>query len=237
MISKTQNGMKEGLAFLGLPNFPLSFVPGESLRLCGHDMREEVNGMIHAWMTNDKSDFYKSLLHIKEVVEKPMLTEEEYDLMEESKKADWVRTRAPDGTVMYAGKHDAAPAQDDDDDDDEVIDVTPAGARLEDAGSQPPATGQPAPAAAESQHPDEEDWYALLGVEPQASLQEIRLKFRSLMMFHHPEKGGDVNKFQQLNKAYAVLCDQKKRQEFDSQLASRRQNAGSGGYPTKAFVD
>lgn len=64
--------------------------------------------------------------------------------------------------------------------------------------------------------PEAEDYYSLLGVDPQASLHEIRAKFRALVIAEHPEKGGDPKRFQQLNKAYGVLSDQKKRSEFDS---------------------
>lgn len=236
MISKTQNGMKEGLSTLGLPVFPLEFIPGSSLKLCGHDVREEVNGMIHAWMTNDKDDFYRSLLQIKEIVAKPMLTEEEFQMMEA--KHEWVKTRAQDGRIMYTTRDGVSPSQqmsqqdDEDDDDDEVIDVTPAGTPLPIAAKGAPAPQPSSATVGGTSADDEENYYSILDVDPQASLQEIRIKFRSLVVQHHPERGGDVKQFQKLNKAYSVLSDHRKRQEFDALLAG----PVSGGYPSK-FVD
>merc|ERR1719359_800108 len=53
MISRTLQGMKEGLRLLQLPDYPLKFIPGREMHLCGHDVREVVNEMIHAWMTDE----------------------------------------------------------------------------------------------------------------------------------------------------------------------------------------
>lgn len=237
IMSKTAHGMKEGLETLGLPSFPLVFVPGQKLILCGRNVREEVNGMIHAWMTNDNKDFYKSLKQVKAMVDKPLLTEEEYEFMDG--KEEWVRVRGPDGAPMYAMKG-SAPAQAaaaaiaaaaEEEDDDEVIDVTPAGVPVPAARSGA-ATSSPTPPQSSSNPgsavaADVEDYYAVLGVEPGASLQEIRAKFRGLVVTHHPEKGGDVKHFQKLNKAYSVLSDQRRRQDFDQ---SRAVAGGAGSF-------
>merc|ERR1719171_2389731 len=75
MISRTLPGMKEGLRQLGLPDYPLNFIPGKELQLCGHDVREVINEMIHAWMTDEKDDFYNVLLRIKGIVAKPIVTD------------------------------------------------------------------------------------------------------------------------------------------------------------------
>merc|ERR1719247_1098920 len=60
------------------------------------------------------------------------------------------------------------------------------------------------------------DFYGILGVEKNATLHEIRSKFRSKVLAEHPDKGGDPKKFQLLNKAYNVLTDQEKRRRYDS---------------------
>merc|ERR1719469_473837 len=95
-------------------------------------MREEVNGMIHAWMTNDKDDFYACLQRVRTIVSKPLLTEEEYGLMQ--MKEEWIRIRGPEGKPVYT-KRDGTKEQlqqefkapvDDEESDDEVIDVAPA---------------------------------------------------------------------------------------------------------------
>ncbi|CAE8581930.1 unnamed protein product, partial [Polarella glacialis] len=82
MISRSSNGMKEGLEMLGLPNYPLVFVPGRELKLCGHDIREVVNEMIHNWMTDEQEDFYNCLQRIKYAVSKPIFNEEELEMLE-----------------------------------------------------------------------------------------------------------------------------------------------------------
>eukprot|EP00438_Fugacium_kawagutii_P020780 Skav202431 [mRNA] locus=scaffold5371:64145:65536:- [translate_table: standard] len=43
----------------------------------------------------------------------------------------------------------------------------------------------------------------------------IKTSLAFMVMTAHPEKGGDPKTFQRLNKAYSVLSDPKKRQEYD----------------------
>ncbi|CAJ1432023.1 unnamed protein product [Effrenium voratum] len=108
MISRTYNGMKEGLQMLGLPDYPLSFAPGRELKLCGHHVREEINEMIHHWMTDEKEDFYTALAKIKGVVSKPILTEEELDLLDgkdRSGKESSARTDSQDTQGGKMGRH------------------------------------------------------------------------------------------------------------------------------------
>jgi len=62
----------------------------------------------------------------------------------------------------------------------------------------------------------EPDYYALIGIEKNASLHEIRSKFRAKVLAEHPDKGGDPKKFQLLNKAYNVLTDAEKRRRYDA---------------------
>jgi NADPH:quinone reductase-like Zn-dependent oxidoreductase/predicted esterase len=62
----------------------------------------------------------------------------------------------------------------------------------------------------------EPDYYELIGVGKDATLHEIRSKFRAKVLAEHPDKGGDPKKFQLLNKAYNVLTDQEKRKHYDS---------------------
>lgn len=237
MIQRSVSGMKEGLSALGLPNFPLVFVPGQELRLCGRNMREEINAMIHAWMTDEKDVFYNCLLQIKSIVATPLLTEEEFEMVDD--KAQWVKTTSPEGVPVYTRRDAKQQAEDDDD---EVIDVTPSGVRVTPGGvpgvpaanAQAGVAASPAASLALSM---EEDYYELLGVDTQASLHEIRTKFRALVVAEHPEKGGDVKKFQKFNKAYSILSDTTRRKEYDELRAGGAGRGDLAGLPAKKFVD
>lgn len=60
------------------------------------------------------------------------------------------------------------------------------------------------------------DHYATLGVSKTASPDEIKKAYRKLASKHHPDKGGDTSKFQQVQEAYDTLIDPNKRQQYDS---------------------
>lgn len=59
------------------------------------------------------------------------------------------------------------------------------------------------------------DYYKILGVSRTASADEIKKAFRKLARTHHPDAGGDEQKFKEINEAYEVLSDDKKRQMYD----------------------
>src|ERR1700690_375401 len=63
------------------------------------------------------------------------------------------------------------------------------------------------------------DYYELLGVARKASAKDIRTAFRKLARKYHPDLNpGDKaseEKFKQLQEAYDVLSDTKKRQMYD----------------------
>lgn len=60
------------------------------------------------------------------------------------------------------------------------------------------------------------DYYSILGVPRGASEDEIKRAYRKLAMQHHPDRGGDQTKFQQIQEAYATLSDPGRRHEYDN---------------------
>src|SRR6185369_3665766 len=73
------------------------------------------------------------------------------------------------------------------------------------------------------------DYYKILGLEKNASQDEIKKAFRKLAHEHHPDKkGGNDTKFKEANEAYSVLGDEKKRAQYD-QFGSAG-NFGQGGF-------
>jgi Ca-activated chloride channel homolog len=62
------------------------------------------------------------------------------------------------------------------------------------------------------------DYYAVLGVAPEADEQTIKRAFRSLARRYHPDVSHDENasqRFREIQEAYAILLDGVKRQAFD----------------------
>ena len=73
------------------------------------------------------------------------------------------------------------------------------------------------------------DYYELLGVQKTASQDEIKKAFHKLAHKHHPDKGGDEKKFKEINEAYQVLSDAKKRQQYDQFGKGFGEMPGQGG--------
>ena len=60
------------------------------------------------------------------------------------------------------------------------------------------------------------DHYTTLGIQRSASADDIKRAYRKLASQHHPDKGGDVAKFQQIEEAYRVLSDPQSRAQYDN---------------------
>lgn len=58
--------------------------------------------------------------------------------------------------------------------------------------------------------------YETLGVPKGASDEEIKRAYRKLASQHHPDKGGDTHRFQEIQSAYDTLSDPVKRQQHDN---------------------
>ncbi|MGI5827222.1 MAG: molecular chaperone DnaJ [Patescibacteria group bacterium] len=72
------------------------------------------------------------------------------------------------------------------------------------------------------------DYYKILGVEKNASEAEIKNAFRKKAHEHHPDKGGDEEKFKEVNEAYQVLKDPDGRRKYD-QFGEAAFTGGNGG--------
>ena len=57
--------------------------------------------------------------------------------------------------------------------------------------------------------------YEILDLPTNASVEEIRQKYKSLAQMYHPDKGGDEETFKQLKLAYEILIDPVKRKQYD----------------------
>ncbi len=68
--------------------------------------------------------------------------------------------------------------------------------------------------------------YEILGVRSDATADEIKRAYRRLASQHHPDKGGDKTRFQEIQKAYDTLGDANRRAAYD-QPQSQFHNFGS----------
>lgn len=58
--------------------------------------------------------------------------------------------------------------------------------------------------------------YQTLGVDRNANPDEIKRAYRRLASQHHPDKGGDKHKFQEIEQAYRTLSDPEKKAMYDN---------------------
>jgi molecular chaperone DnaJ len=77
------------------------------------------------------------------------------------------------------------------------------------------------------------DYYATLGVSPDATAKEITSAYRRLAKAHHPDaSGGEDSRFKEISAAYDVIGDDNKRPEYDEarRLAASGAFTSPGGY-------
>ncbi|MDO8522899.1 MAG: molecular chaperone DnaJ [bacterium] len=82
------------------------------------------------------------------------------------------------------------------------------------------------------------DYYEILGITKNSSQEEIKRAYRKLAHQHHPDKkGGDEKKFKEINEAYQILGDDKKRSQYDRFGQTFNGNAGGGAYDSPGGFD
>ena len=82
---------------------------------------------------------------------------------------------------------------------------------------------------------DKKDYYEVLGVPRDAADADIKRAYRRMAMKYHPDRNKDdanaEDRFKEVQEAYDVLSDQKKRTAYDQfGHAGVNQSAGMGGF-------
>lgn len=67
--------------------------------------------------------------------------------------------------------------------------------------------------------------YDVLGLSARATTDEVRAAYRRAARDHHPDAGGDAARMSELNAAWHVLGDPRRRAAYDRQLARRPASA------------
>lgn len=75
------------------------------------------------------------------------------------------------------------------------------------------------------------DYYSTLGLNRNATEDDIKKAYRKMAMKHHPDRGGNETTFKQISEAYEILSDPQKKQMVDMGVDPKAQHMGGGARP------
>lgn len=83
------------------------------------------------------------------------------------------------------------------------------------------------------------NYYEILGVTRGAQPEDIKRAYRRLASQHHPDKGGDKHKFQEVEEAYRTLSDPNTRAQYDNPMSNRGPSFGfqNNGFDFESIFD
>lgn len=73
------------------------------------------------------------------------------------------------------------------------------------------------------------DYYKILGIDKNASADEIKKAYRKMALKYHPDRGGDQEKFKEINEAYQILSNPQKKSQYDRFGTTENNFGGFGG--------
>ncbi|CAE7770354.1 dnajc27 [Symbiodinium pilosum] len=76
-----------------------------------------------------------------------------------------------------------------------------------------------------------QNYYDILGITRDATAEEVKKAYKKAALTHHPDKGGDPEKFKECGAAVETLTDDRKRAAYDSTLIRLRSKDGLGSGP------
>ena len=79
------------------------------------------------------------------------------------------------------------------------------------------------------------NYYELFSLPSDASLADIRQRYRTLSLTHHPDRGGTTEHMARLNAAYRTLSNPQLRYDYDQTLL-RQSDEFTGGYRMTTYT-